>query len=38
VLALIPIYRRSGDRLYIGLCIAQAAVLVLSASGLLVIH
>lgn len=38
VLALLPVYRRSNDRLYIALCIAQAAVLVLSASGLLVIH
>ena len=38
VLALVPIYRRSQDKLYIALCVAQAAVLVLSASGLLVIH
>jgi hypothetical protein len=35
VLSLWPLFRARGDRVYAGLCIAQAAVLVLSASGLI---
>lgn len=34
VLALVPLYRAGGDRIYVGLCLAQAAVIGLSASGL----
>lgn len=35
LLALVPLYLRQGDRLYAGLCIAEVAVLLLAASGLL---
>jgi hypothetical protein len=35
VLALWPLFRARGDRVYAALCIAQAAVLLLSASGLI---
>lgn len=35
VLGLWPLFRARGDRVYAWLCIAQAAVLVLSASGLI---
>lgn len=37
VLALVPLYRAAGDRIYQGLCLAQAAVLALSASGLIAV-
>jgi hypothetical protein len=35
VLSLWPLFRARGDRVYAGLCLAQATVLVLSASGLI---
>jgi hypothetical protein len=35
LLALVPLYLRRGDRLYAALCIAEVAVLLLAASGLL---
>ncbi len=35
VLALLPLYRARGDRVFQWLCVAQAAVLLLAASGLL---
>ena len=35
LLALVPLYLRSGDRLYAGLCLAEVLVLLLAASGLL---
>ena len=35
VLALLPGYVRRGDRAYIGFCVAEAAVLMVAASGLL---
>jgi hypothetical protein len=37
LLALLPLYHAAGDRLYLWLCIGQCAVLVFSASGLLVV-
>lgn len=33
LVALVPLYRRQGDRAYVVLCLAEAAVLVLAASG-----
>ncbi|MEO5697000.1 MAG: hypothetical protein ABIQ60_07685 [Burkholderiaceae bacterium] len=36
LLALLPVYRQRGDRVYFGLCVAHVAVLMLAASGLLV--
>lgn len=35
LLALLPLYLRQGERLYAGLCLAEAAVLLLAASGVL---
>ena len=35
LLALLPLYLRQRDRLYAALCVAQVAVLLLAASGLL---
>lgn len=35
LLALVPLHLRRGDRLYAALCLAEVAVLVLAASGLL---
>lgn len=35
LLALVPLYLRRGDRVYAGLCVAEIAVLLLAASGLL---
>ena len=35
LLALVPLYASRGDRVYAGLCLAQVAVLVLAASGVL---
>lgn len=35
LLALLPLYARQGERLYVALCVAQVAVLLLAASGLL---
>lgn len=35
LLALLPLYLRQGERLYAGLCLAEVAVLLLAASGLL---
>lgn len=37
VLALLPLYRARGDRIYQWLCVAQVAVLLLAASGLLTV-
>ncbi len=36
LLALLPLYRQRGDRIYFGLCLAHVTVLLLAASGLLV--
>lgn len=38
LLALWPVYRANGDRFYVALCCAQAAVLVVSASGWVSAH
>lgn len=38
VLSLVPLYRLSGDRIYVILCLAQVAVLLLSASGVVAAH
>jgi len=35
LLAIIPIYARRGDRVYAALCVAQIALLLLAASGVL---
>lgn len=35
LLALVPLYWRGGDKAYAGLCLAEAAVVLLAASGLL---
>ena len=35
LLALLPLYLRQGERLYAGLCLAEVAVLLLAASGVL---
>ena len=35
LLAMLPLYARRGDRLYVGLGLAQIAVLLLAASGVL---
>ena len=35
LLALVPMYLRRGDRAYAALCVAEAAVVVLAASGVL---
>ena len=35
LLAIIPVYARRGDRVYAAICIAEIAVLVLAASGVL---
>lgn len=35
LLALVPLYLRRGDRLYAALCVAEIAVVVLAASGVL---
>ncbi len=35
LLALLPLYLRRGDRVYAALCLAEAAVLLLAASGVL---
>ena len=34
VLALVPLYRARGDKVFVALCVAQAAVIASSASGL----
>ena len=34
LLSLLPLYRRRGDRAYLGLCLAQMAVLLVAAAGL----
>jgi len=36
LLALVPLYLRRGDRVFAALCVAEVAVVVLAASGLLV--
>lgn len=33
LLALLPLYRARGDRVFVGLCLAEVAVLLLAASG-----
>ena len=33
LLSLLPLYRRRGDRAYVGLCLAQMAVLLVAAAG-----
>ena len=33
LLSLLPLYRRRGDRAYLGLCVAQIAVLLVAAAG-----
>jgi len=33
LLSLLPLYRRRGDRAYLGLCLAQMAVLLVAAAG-----
>lgn len=33
LLSLLPLYRRRGDRAYLGLCLAQIAVLLVAAAG-----
>ena len=38
VLSLVPLYRSGGDRIYVFLCVAQVAVLLLSASGVVAAH
>lgn len=35
LLALVPLYWRSGDRAYVAICLAEVAVLLLAASGVL---
>jgi len=35
LLALLPLYARRGDHIYMGICLAQLAVLILAASGVL---
>lgn len=35
LLALVPLYLRRGDKAFVALCLAEAAVLLLAASGLL---
>jgi hypothetical protein len=35
LLALLPLYLREGDRLYVAICVAQIVVLLLAASGVL---
>ena len=35
LLSLLPLYRRRGDRAYLALCLAQTAVLLVAAAGLL---
>ncbi|MDP1691569.1 MAG: hypothetical protein Q8L49_06400 [Burkholderiaceae bacterium] len=35
LLALVPLYLRSGDRAYVAICLAEVAVLLLAASGVL---
>jgi hypothetical protein len=35
LLALVPLYARRGDKAYVGLCLAEVAVVLLAASGLL---
>jgi hypothetical protein len=35
LLVLLPLYARRGDRVYLGICVAQIAVLLLAASGVL---
>lgn len=35
LLALVPLYRRRGDKAYVMLCLAEVAVVVLAASGLI---
>ncbi|MFZ2649991.1 MAG: hypothetical protein WA210_07770 [Burkholderiaceae bacterium] len=37
VASLVPLYRARGDRAYLYLCLAQVAVLLLAASGLIVV-
>jgi hypothetical protein len=35
LLALLPLYARRGDRIYLAICVAEVAVLLLAASGVL---
>jgi len=35
LLALLPLYARRGDRMYVAICVAEMAVVLLAASGLL---
>lgn len=35
LLALVPLYARAGDRAYVAICLAEVAVLLLAASGVL---
>jgi hypothetical protein len=35
LLAVIPIYARRGDRLYVAICVGEIAILILAASGVL---
>jgi|MudIll2142460700_1097286.scaffolds.fasta_scaffold10609_2 hypothetical protein len=35
LLAIIPVYARRGDRVYVAICVAEIAVLLLAASGVL---
>ena len=35
LLSLLPLYAKRGDRAYLAICIAEIAVLLLAASGLL---
>jgi hypothetical protein len=35
LLALLPLYARRGDRIFLGICLAEVAVLLLAASGVL---
>lgn len=37
LLALLPLYLRAGDRTYVAICLAEVAVLLLAASGVLII-
>jgi len=34
LLSLLPLYRKRGDRAYLGLCLAQVAVLLVAAAGI----
>lgn len=35
LLALVPLYRRSGDKAYVAICLAEVAIVLLAASGVL---